>query len=52
MKALGIVIGGVPMLCCSSGIRNRRFCVSCSSTSSSGPKTVRNFLLLFFVFLL
>ncbi|CAJ2629027.1 unnamed protein product [Trifolium pratense] len=41
MKALGIVIGGVPMLSCSSGIRNRRFCVSCSSTSSSsGPKTV------------
>jgi hypothetical protein len=47
MKALGIVIGGVPMLCYSNGIRNRRFCVSCSSTSSSGPKTVRIFFFCF-----
>ncbi|XP_012569983.1 beta-carotene isomerase D27, chloroplastic isoform X2 [Cicer arietinum] len=37
MKALGIAVGGVPMLCSTVRIRNRRFCVSFSS--SSGPKT-------------
>ncbi|XP_057422730.1 beta-carotene isomerase D27, chloroplastic isoform X1 [Lotus japonicus] len=42
MKALGIVIGGgappPPMLC--SSVRNQRFRVSFSSSSSSGSKTV------------
>ncbi|XP_027365445.1 beta-carotene isomerase D27, chloroplastic [Abrus precatorius] len=39
MKALGIVVvGGAPMLW--SSVRNRRFCVSLSSSSSSGSKTV------------
>ncbi|XP_058765265.1 beta-carotene isomerase D27, chloroplastic [Vicia villosa] len=39
MKALGITVGAVPNLY-STGIRNRRLCVSFSSTSSSGSKTV------------
>ncbi|CAI8603694.1 unnamed protein product [Vicia faba] len=39
MKALGIIVA-VPNLS-STGIRNRRLCVSFSSASSSGPKAVR-----------
>lgn len=50
MKALGIFVGGAPMLCSSVRNRNHRFCVSFSSSSSSESKTVRIFCFCFSYF--